>query len=73
MPISFTNSRFPCFDFEESCLTAIVVPSNNSPYNKKNNTFEECEAQQELHNWHITKQSIQKKNLQIYEKQKGVI
>jgi hypothetical protein len=50
MPISFTNSRFPCFDFEESCLTAIVVPSNNSPYNKKNNTFEECEAQQELHN-----------------------
>jgi hypothetical protein len=31
MPISFTNSRLPCLDFEESCLSAIIVPSNNTP------------------------------------------
>lgn len=34
MPISFMNSRFPCFDFEESCFTAITVPSANRPYSK---------------------------------------
>lgn len=31
MPISFTNSRFPCLDFDESCFTAITVPSDNRP------------------------------------------
>lgn len=31
MPISFTNSRFPCFDLAESCLTAITVPSDWRP------------------------------------------
>jgi len=35
MPISFTNSRFPCFDFEESCYTAIMVPSDRRPCIKK--------------------------------------
>ena len=35
MPISVTNSRFPCFDFEDSCLTAIIVPSNNTPCDEK--------------------------------------
>ena len=34
MPISFTNSRLPCFDFDESCLTAITLPSNRIPYIK---------------------------------------
>ena len=29
MPISFKNSRFPCFDLDESCLTATTVPSGN--------------------------------------------
>uniref|UniRef100_A0A2P2MVJ7 Uncharacterized protein n=1 Tax=Rhizophora mucronata TaxID=61149 RepID=A0A2P2MVJ7_RHIMU len=31
MPISFTNSRFPCFDLEDSCFTAITTPSDNTP------------------------------------------
>jgi hypothetical protein len=31
IPISFTNSRFPCLDFEESSITAITVPSDNEP------------------------------------------
>ena len=35
MPISLTNSLFPCFDFEDSCLTAITVPSNNTPCDEK--------------------------------------
>lgn len=30
-PISFKNSRFPCFDLDESCLTAITVLSCNTP------------------------------------------
>jgi hypothetical protein len=29
IPISFTNSRFPCLDFEESSITAITVPSDS--------------------------------------------
>ena len=41
MPISFTNSWLPCFDFDESCLIAITVPSNRKPYieNRKKNAF----------------------------------
>lgn len=35
MPISFTNSRFPCCDFEDSCFTAIKVPFDRSPFNQK--------------------------------------
>lgn len=31
MPISFKNSRLPCFDLDESCLTAMTVPSGNWP------------------------------------------
>jgi hypothetical protein len=31
MPISFTNSRFPCLDLGDSCLTAMRVPSDNLP------------------------------------------
>ena len=31
IPISFRNSRFPCRDLEESCFTAILVPSGNWP------------------------------------------
>ncbi len=31
MPISVTNSRFPCFDLEDSCLTAIKAPSDSTP------------------------------------------
>ena len=34
MPISLTNSRFPWDDSEESCLTAMIVPFDSSPYNK---------------------------------------
>lgn len=34
MPISFKNSRFPCFDPVESCFTAIIVPSDNFPCNQ---------------------------------------
>ncbi|XP_050871698.1 DEAD-box ATP-dependent RNA helicase 7 [Lathyrus oleraceus] len=31
MPISYKNSRFPCFDLEESCFTAINVPLGKHP------------------------------------------
>ena len=37
MPISFINSRFPCLDLEESCLTAITEPSGSTPW--------ECQSQ----------------------------
>ncbi|KAF5780784.1 hypothetical protein HanXRQr2_Chr11g0475931 [Helianthus annuus] len=31
MPISVTNSRLPCFDLEDNCLTAISEPSVSTP------------------------------------------
>lgn len=31
VPISFTNSRFPCLDLDDSCFTAITLPSDRRP------------------------------------------
>jgi hypothetical protein len=39
MPISFTNSRFPCLDLDDNCLTAMMVPSDNKPCESVNVMF----------------------------------
>ena len=72
IPISFTNSRFPCFDFGESCLTAIIVPSKSIPC-KKNMHFQVCTRGFPIsfcYQLERYMQNIQKKKKKVKKKEK---